>query len=93
MQKHVLVLTTSAFILVCGAMTASAQQSPGSPMQPDQPQTQRQPTDQDGPGWHRGYDGVVSGYDGGRGHDGSLQDGARRYYGPLRHAHHFCSDG
>jgi hypothetical protein len=41
MEKHVLVLTTSAFILVCGAITASAQQSPGSPMQPDQQQTQR----------------------------------------------------
>ena len=49
MEKHVLLLTTSAFILVCGAMTASAQQSPGSPMQPDQQQTQQQPTtDQEG---------------------------------------------
>ena len=51
MEKHVLVLTTSAFILACGAITASAQQSPGSSkMQPAQQQTQQQPTDQDGPG-------------------------------------------
>ena len=50
MEKHVLVLTTSAFILACGAITASAQQSPGTPMmqQPDQQQAQQQPTDQDG---------------------------------------------
>jgi len=52
MEKHVLVLTTSAFILACGAITASAQQSPGTPMmqQPDQQQAQQQPTDQDGCG-------------------------------------------
>src|SRR5947209_3401685 len=52
MQKHVLVLTTSAFILACGAIAASAQQSPGSPMaqQPDQQQTQQQPMGQEGPG-------------------------------------------
>lgn len=31
MQKHVLVLTTSAIILACGAIAASAQQSPGVP--------------------------------------------------------------
>jgi hypothetical protein len=28
MQKHVLMLTTSAFILACGAIAASAQQGP-----------------------------------------------------------------
>ena len=52
MEKHVLVLTTSAFILACGAITASAQQSPGTAMmqQPDQQQAQQQPTDQDGCG-------------------------------------------
>jgi hypothetical protein len=52
MEKHVLVLTTSAFILACGAITASAQQSPGTPMmqQPDQQQTQQRPADQESPG-------------------------------------------
>ncbi len=52
MQKHVLMLTTSAFILVCGAVAASAQQTPGAPMvpQPDQQQTQQQRTDHEGPG-------------------------------------------
>jgi EF hand len=52
MQKHVLVLTTSAFILACGAIAASAQQSPGVPMtqQRDQQQTQQQPTGHEGPG-------------------------------------------
>jgi len=51
MEKHILVLTTSAFILACGAITPSAQQSPGSPMmqQPDQQQTQQWPTDEEGP--------------------------------------------
>jgi hypothetical protein len=51
-MKKLLVLTTSAFILACGGITASAQQSPGSRtmQQPDQPQTQQQPTDQEGPG-------------------------------------------
>lgn len=61
MKKQVLVITTSAFILACGAITASAQQSPGSPMmqQPDQQQTQQEGTDQDNPGmmWHRGMMG------------------------------------
>jgi polyhydroxyalkanoate synthesis regulator phasin len=44
MQKQVLVLTTSAFILACGAITASAQQTPGGPMmqQPDQQPTMQQ---------------------------------------------------
>ncbi len=51
MEKHILVLTTSAFILACGAITASAQQSPGGPMmqQPYQQQTQQWPTDEEGP--------------------------------------------
>jgi hypothetical protein len=60
MQKHVMVLTMSAFILACGGMDTSAQQSPGSPMvqQPldshsthhaDQLQTQRQPDDHENP--------------------------------------------
>jgi hypothetical protein len=52
MQKHVLMLTTSAFILACGAIVASAQQSPGVPMaqQPDQQKTQQQPTGLEGSG-------------------------------------------
>jgi hypothetical protein len=56
MEKHVLVLTTSAFILACGAITASAQQSPGTPMmqQPDQQQTQQKPADQEGQGMMHG---------------------------------------
>jgi hypothetical protein len=51
-MEKLLVLTTSAFILVCAAITASAQQSPSTPMthQPDQQQTQQQSTDQDGCG-------------------------------------------
>jgi hypothetical protein len=51
MQKHVLMLTTSAFILACGGIAASAQQAPGGPMvqEPDHhPQTQQQPTDHEG---------------------------------------------
>jgi len=51
MEKHILVLTTSAFILACGAITASAQQSPGSPMMPAQ---QEPSTDQDGHGMGEG---------------------------------------
>ena len=52
MQKHVLMLTTSTFILACGGIAASAQQTPGGPMmqQPDHPQTQQQPTDHEGRG-------------------------------------------
>jgi hypothetical protein len=53
MQKHVLMLTTSAFILACGGIAASAQQAPGGPMvqEPDHhPQTQQQPTDHEGRG-------------------------------------------
>jgi EF hand len=52
MQKHVLMLTTSAFILACGGIAASAQQTPGGPMmhQPSHQQTQQQPTDHEGRG-------------------------------------------
>ena len=43
MQKHVLVLTTSAFIiLACGAIAASAQQVPDVPTMPQQLQNLRQ---------------------------------------------------
>ena len=49
MQKHVLMLTTSAFVLACSSIAANAQQTPGVPMtqQPGQQQTQRQPTGQE----------------------------------------------
>ena len=52
MEKRVLVLTMSAFILACGATTASAQQSPGSPtmQQPSQQPTQQEPVEKWGPG-------------------------------------------
>ena len=48
MQKHVLILTTSAFVLAC-PIAANAQQSPGGPMtqQSGQQQTQQQPTGQE----------------------------------------------
>ena len=47
MQKHVLMLTTSAFILACGGVSVSAQQHiPGGPMM----QQQQQPTDHEGHG-------------------------------------------
>jgi hypothetical protein len=42
MQKHVLVLTTSAFILTCGAIAASAQQPPDVPEMQQQSQTLQQ---------------------------------------------------
>jgi hypothetical protein len=42
MQKHVLVLTTSAFILACGAIPASAQQQPGGRMMQEQLERQLQ---------------------------------------------------
>jgi hypothetical protein len=49
MRKHVLMLTTSAFILVCGG--ASAQQTGGPMMQqPDHQPTQQQATDRQGRG-------------------------------------------
>ena len=48
MKKHVLMLTTSAFILACGAMAASAQQSSGTPMMQKPDQTQQQPADREG---------------------------------------------
>jgi hypothetical protein len=58
-MEKLLVLTTSAFILACAAITASAQQSPGTSMMqgPDQQQTQQQSTDQDGCGMHKGMMG------------------------------------
>src|SRR5262245_31477805 len=40
MQKHALVLTTSTFILACGAIAASAQQGPMMQQQPQMPQQQ-----------------------------------------------------
>ena len=72
MEKRVRVFTTSAFILACGAISASAQQSPGGPMMqpPAQPQTTQQPTHQEAPGmmgqggmmgrWMTGQAGTMS---------------------------------
>ena len=51
MQKHVLVLTTSTFILACGAIAASAQQVQE---QPQMPQQQEQRGGTMGPGMGRG---------------------------------------
>jgi EF hand len=42
MQKHVLMLTTSAFILACGTIAASAQQEPMTQEQPQILQQQQQ---------------------------------------------------
>ena len=42
MQKRVLVLTTSAFILVCGAVAANAQQGAMMQHQPQVPQQQQE---------------------------------------------------
>jgi EF hand domain-containing protein len=53
MKKYVLAVTTSAFILFCGTLTASAQQSPpGSPMmqQPDQQQSHQHDREAAAPG-------------------------------------------
>jgi EF hand len=49
MQKHVLMLTTSAFVLACSPIAANAQQGPGVPMtqQPGQQHPQQQPTGQE----------------------------------------------
>ncbi len=51
MKKHVLVLTMSAFVLACGPVAASAQQSPGTAMmqQADQQHAQHHPADQEAP--------------------------------------------
>jgi hypothetical protein len=48
MQKHVLAMMTSAFILACGTFPATAQQSPGGSMI-QQPQVLQQQRDQDDP--------------------------------------------
>src|SRR5262245_20270140 len=52
MQKLVLVLTTSAFILASGTITARTQQSPGGLImpRPAQPPTTQQPTNPQAPG-------------------------------------------
>ena len=42
MQKHVLVLTTSAFFLACGTIAASAQQGPMTQQQPQMLQQRRE---------------------------------------------------
>src|SRR5215208_7551066 len=52
MEKRVLVLMTSAFILACGSIAARAQQSPGGPIiqPPALPPTTQQPPNQEAPG-------------------------------------------
>src|SRR5262249_10526412 len=73
MQKHVLVLTTSTFILACGAIAASAQQ--GSMMQ----QPPQMPQQQEHHDWRGGTMGP--GMMGRGGMMGSRHDGPRRYDG------------
>jgi hypothetical protein len=60
MQKYVLVLTTSTFVLACSAIAANAQQSPGIPMtqQPGQQQMQQQPPGQEDSGM-MGHGGMM----------------------------------
>jgi Ca2+-binding EF-hand superfamily protein len=48
MTKHILMLTTAAFILACGAVAASAQQDSNTAM--IQQSAQQDPADEDGPG-------------------------------------------
>ena len=48
MKKHVLMLTTSAFILTCSAIAASAQQNPGMSMMQKSDQMHQQPAERDG---------------------------------------------
>ena len=60
MQKHILMLTTSAFVLAC-PIAANAQQSPGGPtQQPGQQQTQHQPTGHEDSGM-MGHGGMMGG--------------------------------
>src|SRR5262249_24167327 len=56
MQKHVLALTTSAFVLACGAIAASAQQGP---MMQQQPQTLQQQEHHDWRGGTMGGPGMM----------------------------------
>lgn len=65
MQKSVLLLTTSAFILACGLTTARAQQ-------PTQQQTQEQPAGDEGRGM-MGHEGMMGG--GMMGHEGMMGRG------------------
>ena len=79
MQKYVLVLTTSTFVLACSAIAASAQQSPGIPMtqQPGQQQTQQQPPGQEDSGM-MGHGGMM-----GRGMMGQGGMMGRGMMGPM----------
>jgi predicted lipid-binding transport protein (Tim44 family) len=84
-MEKLLVLTTSAFILACAAITASAQQSPGTPMMqgPDQQQTQQQSTDQDGCGMHKGMMGRGMMGHAGMGHGGMMGRGMMGHAGMM----------
>ena len=57
MNKRVLAVTTSAFLLVYGSLTGSAQQGPGNPMmrQPDQQQMHDQEAQEDMCGGRMGH--------------------------------------
>jgi hypothetical protein len=54
MTKHTLMLVTFAFILLGGAIAASAQQSSSTPMMQHAKQVQHDANDEDGPGTKRG---------------------------------------
>ena len=54
MRKRVLMLATSALILACGAVAASAQQGPMMQQQPQVPQQQEQERQLHHPDWFRG---------------------------------------
>jgi EF-hand domain/EF hand len=53
MTKHILMLTTAAFILGCGAMDASAEQGSNTAIMQQSEQAQQDPTDEGGPGMMR----------------------------------------
>ncbi len=63
MQKNVLMIITSAFIVMCGMIPAKAQQQPGdshSSHHPDQQETQQQPSNQENSGM-MGQGGMMGG--------------------------------
>jgi hypothetical protein len=82
MRKHVLVLTTTAAILACGAIAVSAQ-APGA----QTPGTEQSPTTQATPGAGRIMGRVMM---------GTRNDGAglwSRHHGSHGDANNFQSDG
>jgi hypothetical protein len=86
MRKHVLVLTTTAAILTCGAIAASAQ-APGTQPTPGGPMMQQQNQDD----YHHYHGGMMGG--GMMGH-GMMGQGLRsRHHGSHGDANNFQSDG